>query len=115
MEPAEHPPLCRSLYESPAGNAPRPRRQRPVPSRHGRNRAFGERIGRGESLERILASTAKVAEGVWTSRVVRARAAEMGIEMPITDAVCAVLFEGLSPEKAVRGLMERDPKDETAS
>lgn len=83
-------------------------------SRHGRNRAFGERIGRGESLEQILASTAKVAEGVWTSRVVRGRAVEMGIEMPITDAVCAVLFEGLSAEKAVRELMDRDPKDETA-
>jgi glycerol-3-phosphate dehydrogenase (NAD(P)+) len=82
-------------------------------SRHGRNRAFGERIGRGETLDQILASTAKVAEGVWTSRVVRARAAEIGIEMPITDAVCAVLFEGMAAEKAVQGLMERDPKDET--
>ena len=84
-------------------------------SRHGRNRAFGERIGQGESLEQILSSTAKVAEGVWTSRVVRARAAELAIDMPITDAVCAVLFEGLSAERAVRGLMERDPKDEVAT
>ena len=84
-------------------------------SRHGRNRAFGERIGQGETLDDILASTAKVAEGVWTSRVVRARAAELDIEMPITDAVCAVLFEGLPAAKAVQGLMERDPKDETAS
>lgn len=82
-------------------------------SRHGRNRAFGERIGQGETLEDILASTAKVVEGVWTSRVVRDRAAELGIEMPITDAVCAVLFEGMSAERAVRGLMERDHKDET--
>jgi len=82
-------------------------------SRHGRNRAFGERIGRGETLDQILASTSKVAEGVWTSRVVRARAAEIGIEMPITDAVCAVLFEGMAAENAVQGLMERDPKDET--
>jgi len=40
-------------------------------STHGRNRAFGERIGRGETLDEILASTQKVAEGVWTSRVVR--------------------------------------------
>ena len=82
-------------------------------SRHGRNRAFGERIGQGETLEDILASSAKVVEGVWTSRVVRDRALELGIEMPITDAVCAVLFEGMSAERAVRELMERDHKDET--
>ncbi|MEM7202608.1 MAG: NAD(P)H-dependent glycerol-3-phosphate dehydrogenase [Planctomycetota bacterium] len=82
-------------------------------SRHGRNRAFGERVGRGESLEQILASTHKVAEGVWTSRVVRDRAQRLSVEMPITDAVCAVLFEGLAPERAVRALMERDLKEES--
>ena len=84
-------------------------------SRHGRNRAFGERIGRGESMEAILRSTHKVAEGMWTSRVVRDRARELDIEMPITDAVCAVLFDGVSAEKAVRSLMERDPKEEGGS
>ncbi|GAB4140064.1 MAG: NAD(P)H-dependent glycerol-3-phosphate dehydrogenase [Planctomycetota bacterium] len=82
-------------------------------SRHGRNRAFGERIGKGETLQAILASTRKVAEGVWTSRVVVARAAEMGVEMPIAAAVERVLFEGLPPDEAVRSLMERDPKAET--
>lgn len=81
-------------------------------SRHGRNRAFGERIGRGETMDQILASTHKVAEGVWTSRVVQARARELGIEMPITDAVCSVLFGGVGAETAVRELMERDLKDE---
>ncbi len=81
-------------------------------SRHGRNRAFGERIGRGETVEQILASTSKVAEGVWTSRVVRDRAVELAVEMPITDAVCGVLFGGASPEAAVRALMERAPRDE---
>lgn len=81
-------------------------------SRHGRNRAFGERIGRGETVEQILASTRKVAEGVWTSRVVRARAAELGIDMPICEIVCAILFEGLAPKRAVRRLMERDYKSE---
>jgi glycerol-3-phosphate dehydrogenase (NAD(P)+) len=81
-------------------------------SRHGRNRAFGERIGRGDSLDVALAATRKVAEGVWTSRVVRARARELGIEMPITEMVCAILFEGMAPATAVRSLMERDSKDE---
>ena len=81
-------------------------------SRHGRNRAFGERIGRGETLDEILASTHKVAEGVWTSGVVRDRAAEIKVEMPLCEAVCRVLFEGRQPLEVVRQLMERDRKDE---
>lgn len=81
-------------------------------SQHGRNRAFGVRIGQGETLDEILASTPKVAEGVWTSRVVRRRAGELGIEMPLSEAVCRVLFEGLAPDRAVRELMERDRKRE---
>ncbi len=81
-------------------------------SQHGRNRALGVRIGRGETLQAILASTQKVAEGVYTSRVVRGRAVAMGVEMPLCDAVCRVLFEQLSPVTAVRELMERDRKRE---
>lgn len=81
-------------------------------SAHGRNRAFGERIGRGETLDAILASTRKVAEGVWTSRVVARRAAELGVELPICAAVCSVLFDGVAPERAVYALMERDYKSE---
>jgi glycerol-3-phosphate dehydrogenase (NAD(P)+) len=81
-------------------------------SRHGRNRAFGERIGRGDSLEQALAASPKVAEGVWTSRVVTAEAERRGVEMPIARAVARVLFEGLSPQLAVRELMERDAKAE---
>lgn len=81
-------------------------------SRHGRNRAFGERIGRGETLQQALASTPKVAEGVWTSRVVAADVAHVGVEMPIAAAVARILFEDLPPQEAVRALMERDPKSE---
>jgi glycerol-3-phosphate dehydrogenase (NAD(P)+) len=81
-------------------------------SRHGRNRAFGERIGRGETLDEILASTHKVAEGVWTSRVVRERAQKIQVDMPLCEAVCRVLFEGEDPLDVVRQLMERDHKDE---
>lgn len=81
-------------------------------SRHGRNRAFGERIGRGETLDQILATTAKVAEGVWTSRVVIERAHALGVEMPLCDAVARVLFQGLDPMRAVSELMGRDPKSE---
>jgi glycerol-3-phosphate dehydrogenase (NAD(P)+) len=81
-------------------------------SQHGRNRAFGVAIGEGRTLEQVLAATPKVAEGVWTSRVVRRRAEELGIEMPLCEAVCRVLFEGLPPGRAVRELMERDRKRE---
>jgi glycerol-3-phosphate dehydrogenase (NAD(P)+) len=81
-------------------------------SRHGRNRAFGERIGRGETLQQALAASPKVAEGVWTSRVVAAEAARAGAEMPIASAVARVLHEGLPARDAVRALMERDPKAE---
>lgn len=81
-------------------------------SRHGRNRAFGERIGRGESVDSILATTRKVAEGVWTASAVRQRAARLGIEMPLCEAVCRVLYEGMPPRAAVTELMARDYKDE---
>lgn len=81
-------------------------------SKHGRNRALGERIGRGETLDEILASTRKVAEGVWTSRVVLERAAKLGVEMPICAAVCDVLFGGVPADQAVCALMERDYKAE---
>ncbi len=81
-------------------------------SRHGRNRAFGERIGRGATLQQALAASPKVAEGVFTSRVVVAAAQRLGIEMPIATAVERVLWAGMSPRDAVRALMERDPKAE---
>ena len=81
-------------------------------SRHGRNRAFGERIGRGETLQQALAASPKVAEGVWTSRVVASEAKRVGVEMPIAAAVASVLFDGLPPSAAVKALMERDTKAE---
>ena len=81
-------------------------------SRHGRNRAFGERIGRGETMAQALAASPKIAEGVATSRVVSDQARQRGIDMPIASAVTRVLFDGLSPQIAVKELMERDPKAE---
>lgn len=81
-------------------------------SPHGRNRALGERIGRGETLAQIQASTPKVAEGVYTARSVQERVAEFGVEMPICTAVYKVLYEGLPPLQAVQDLLGRDPKSE---
>jgi glycerol-3-phosphate dehydrogenase (NAD(P)+) len=81
-------------------------------SPHGRNRGVGERLGRGESLDAIVGSMDAVAEGVNTTLSVHDLAERRGIEMPITDAVHAVLFEGRSPLDATTELMDRPPKGE---
>ena len=83
-------------------------------SGHSRNRAFGERVGRGESLDHALDASTMVVEGVRTTASVRALAKRHGVEMPITEAVHAILFEGLAPAEAVAALMARDPKLEGA-
>jgi len=83
-------------------------------SQHSRNRGLGERIGRGETLQQILASTEKVAEGVWTCQAIHEAAERAGVSMPITEAVHAVLFAGLAPREAVRGLMQRPRRAELA-
>lgn len=82
-------------------------------SRHGRNRAVGERIGAGETLDEILANTASVAEGVRTSRAAMALAATHDVDMPIVREVTEMLFEKKDPEAALRDLMGRASKPET--
>jgi glycerol-3-phosphate dehydrogenase (NAD(P)+) len=81
-------------------------------SRHGRNRAVGERLGRGEKLTEILSSMKMVAEGVYTAQSVHERAGRMGIDMPITREVYRVLYEDKDPRAAVDDLMLRAPKHE---
>ena len=81
-------------------------------SPHGRNRSLGERLGQGAKLAQILAESARVCEGVTTARSVDDRARKMGIEMPITEQVQAVLSERKSPREAVGELMARSSKTE---
>lgn len=81
-------------------------------SRHSRNRAFGERIGRGERAADALAASPMVVEGVATTESVRALAARHGVELPIADAVAAILAGRLTPADAVGALMGRDAKPE---
>jgi glycerol-3-phosphate dehydrogenase (NAD(P)+) len=81
-------------------------------SPHGRNLAVGRRIGAGERLDDILKGMVQVAEGVWTAKAVREAAQAKGIGMPITGAVCAILYEGMPPAAAVKDLMTRSAKDE---
>ena len=81
-------------------------------SRHGRNRAVGERLGRGESLASILAGMEMVAEGVPTARALVRLARRAGVEMPIAEEVHRVLFRGKEPRRALTDLMLRTPKSE---
>jgi glycerol-3-phosphate dehydrogenase (NAD(P)+) len=82
-------------------------------SRHSRNRAVGERIGRGEKLVDILRGMSMVAEGIWTTKALFGPEAELGaVEMPIAAEVHAILFEGKDPRSAVLDLMRREPRDE---
>jgi len=81
-------------------------------SPHGRNRRVGERLGRGEKLANIQASSPMVAEGVYTSRSVYFRARSMGIELPIMTEVYRALYEDKPAAEAVNALMVRQPKKE---
>lgn len=81
-------------------------------SKRSRNRHVGERIGRGERLDEILASMDMVAEGVYVVRAVHRFAYERGIDLPITQAVYEVLYEGASPIEKLTELMTREPKRE---
>jgi glycerol-3-phosphate dehydrogenase (NAD(P)+) len=77
-----------------------------------RNRRVGLALGAGEALDAILARLGHVAEGVYTAREVDRLARDHALDMPITRAVCAVLFEGLAPVAAVERLLARDPRSE---
>ncbi len=78
----------------------------------GRNRSFGERIGKGQTVEQARRATESVIEGVDTCKSVVALAERHNVEMPITEAVYQVLFEGKSVEKAIADLMKRRLKAE---
>jgi glycerol-3-phosphate dehydrogenase (NAD(P)+) len=81
-------------------------------SRHSRNRAVGERLGKGESLADIMGSMKQVAEGVWNAKAARDLAAEHGIDVPITEEVCQIVEDGKDPRQALTDLMTRNPKAE---
>jgi len=77
-----------------------------------RNRDVGLRLARGQGLADILRELGHVAEGVQSAGSVRDLARARGVEMPITEAVCGVLFDSHPPAQAVRQLLARDPRPE---
>jgi glycerol-3-phosphate dehydrogenase (NAD(P)+) len=82
-------------------------------SRHSRNRHVGEALGRGQTLEQVLGGMVMVAEGVNTARAARDLGRERGVELPITEQVCAIALDGRSPRDAMQALMTRDLKRES--
>lgn len=77
-----------------------------------RNRRVGLALAAGRALDEIQRTLGHVAEGVLTTHEVARRAGALGIDMPITATVCAVLDGRLAPADAVARLMSRDPKHE---
>ena len=77
-----------------------------------RNRFVGQELGRGRALDEIVAQMHEVAEGVRTARAVKLLADRLNVEMPITEQVHAVLYEGKSVREAAGELMSRPLKSE---
>jgi glycerol-3-phosphate dehydrogenase (NAD(P)+) len=78
-----------------------------------RNRKVGLRLARGVPRARVVAEIGHVAEGVYSAPVVLQRARELGVEMPIAQAVVDVLDGTLTPQAALEALMGRDARAET--
>jgi glycerol-3-phosphate dehydrogenase (NAD(P)+) len=77
-----------------------------------RNRSVGEQLGKGRTIDEIVADMKMVAEGVKTSRAVVALAQANNVEMPIAEQVVAVLYEGKKAADVIPSLMRREAKPE---
>lgn len=81
-------------------------------SHRSRNYTLGLDIGKADDAKSVLEANTKTVEGVPATKTIRFEAKKMGIEVPITEAVYQVLYEGLKPSAAVFELMTRDLKEE---
>ena len=79
-----------------------------------RNRQVGLALARGQTLQQTMNTLGHVAEGVGTARSVSERAVQLGMDMPITQAIVALLDGSITPTEAVAQLMEREPTTELA-
>ena len=77
-----------------------------------RNRTFGERIARGESLDTILKTTDGVIEGVTTSEAVYQLSKKYKVDMPLVERVYQMIYENKKSKEAVKELMQRKKKAE---
>jgi len=81
-------------------------------SRHSRNWRAGYMLGEGKKLETVLSSMGMVVEGIRTTKAAHTLSDKYKVQMPITQQLYQVLFEGLDPRTAVEALMGRDKKTE---
>jgi len=81
-------------------------------SRLSRNRFVGEQLAKGRSWDEIRESMDNVAEGVNATQAALVLAKDLSVEMPIAEMASRVLFEGLSPQKAMAELMARPARSE---
>jgi glycerol-3-phosphate dehydrogenase (NAD(P)+) len=81
-------------------------------SRHSRNRKAGELLAKGVRAEWIERDIGQVVEGLSTSRALRDLAADRGLELPITSAVCDVAWGGVTATDALAALMAREQTEE---
>lgn len=81
-------------------------------STQSRNHTVGRRLGAGEALEDIIADMNMVAEGVKSSRAIVDLARDAGVEMPISEGVEQVLWEGVPLDTMIEGLLARSAKPE---
>jgi glycerol-3-phosphate dehydrogenase (NAD(P)+) len=79
-----------------------------------RNRQLGLAIGRGLTVDQAVAEVGKTVEGMHAAREVLLRAQQAGIEMPIVEQVCKILFEGYDPRESVQILLNREQKAEAS-
>lgn len=82
-------------------------------SMHSRNRRAGIELGRGKKMDEITAATGMVVEGIRTTKAAYALARRYGVEMPITEQIYQILYEGKNPHEAVVDLMLRGKTHET--
>jgi glycerol-3-phosphate dehydrogenase (NAD(P)+) len=80
-----------------------------------RNFQLGEQIAKGVTLEEVLSRSRTIVEGVETTRAVWDLSRQHKIDMPITEQVHGILFEGRSPQEALKNLMKRSLKTEWVS
>lgn len=81
-------------------------------STHGRNRWFGEEVGKGKKPDEVLKSTEMVVEGAGTAESCHELQRKYNVEMPIAEEIYAIIYQGKDPKAAVRDLMTRKGKSE---
>jgi len=84
-------------------------------SPHGRNRAFGERIAKGMSVNDALNASTGVVEGYRNTKTIHEQAEKLKIVMPVTEAIYNVLYRGENIRETVISLMTREPKSEVST